>query len=176
MYMLLQWKRKHHLLGIVILMQNLLWTVCWVHKVCEFWHHILQFASCFLPEVNIETLVTDQMSEFIKSLLYCVLSVYMWGKDASEADNLDKWDLILDFPSYLHFIFLFPFFFFFQNLYGMQHLSTRSPPTSTSPPYRQSSPLISPSTSRLALLQECFWRTWASRTSSEWSSAVSQQE
>lgn len=114
MYMLLQWKRKHHLLGIVILMQNLLWTVCWVHKVCEFWHHILQFASCFLPEVNIETLVTDQMSEFIKSLLYCVLSVYMWGKDASEADNLDKWDLILDFPSYLHLFSSFLSFFSFR--------------------------------------------------------------
>lgn len=64
---------------------------------------------------------------------------------------------------------------FFQSLYGMQHLSTRSLPTSTSPPYRLSSPLTSPSTSRLALLQECFWRTWASRTSSEWSSAVSQR-
>lgn len=83
-------------------------------------------------------------------------------------------------PLYFHlsaFFFLLPSFllFVFQSLYGMQRLSTRSPPTSTSPPCRLSSPRISPSTSRPVLLLECFWRTWASRTSSEWSSAVSQR-
>lgn len=64
--------------------------------------------------------------------------------------------------------------FSFQSPFGTPPPSTRSRPTSTSPPCRQSSPLISPSTSRPALLPECFWRTWASKTSSEWSSAVSQ--
>lgn len=61
-----------------------------------------------------------------------------------------------------------------QSRYGTRPLSTRSPPTSTSQPCRLSWPLTSPSTSRAALLLACSWRTWASRTSSGWSSPVSQ--
>lgn len=60
-----------------------------------------------------------------------------------------------------------------QSPSGTRRLSTRSRPISTSPRCRLSSPPISPSTSRPALLRECSWRTWASRTSYGWSSAVS---
>lgn len=60
-----------------------------------------------------------------------------------------------------------------QSPYGTRRPSTRSPPTSTSRPCRPSWPLTSPSTSRAALLQGSSWRTWASRTSSGWSSPVS---
>lgn len=71
-------------------------------------------------------------------------------------------------------LWLLLIFLCLQSRYGTRRLSTRSPPTSTSRPCRLSWPLTSPSTSRAALLQECFWKTWASRTSSGWSSPVSQ--
>lgn len=71
-------------------------------------------------------------------------------------------------------LWLLLIFLCLQSRYGTRRLSTRSPPTSTSQPCRLSWPLTSPSTSRAALLQECFWKTWASRTSSGWSSPVSQ--
>lgn len=60
-----------------------------------------------------------------------------------------------------------------QGPCGTRHRSTRSPPTSTSPPCRPSWPPTSPSTSRAALLRGSSWKTWASRTSSGWSSPVS---
>lgn len=60
-----------------------------------------------------------------------------------------------------------------QGPCGTRHRSTRRPPTSTSPPCRPSWPLTSPSTSRAALIRGSSWKTWASRTSSDWSSPVS---
>lgn len=118
------------------------------------YHSLLPVSS---KKSTLEALVADHMSCFIEFLQFHCFVFFLLIKCKQGTANKDA------------------SVFSFQSLYGMQRLSTRSRPTSTSPRCRQSSPLTSPSTSRLVLLQECSWRTWASRTSSERSSAVSKR-
>lgn len=140
------------------------------YKVCEFWHHTPQLASRFLAEVHTGNI--DDGSDVMFHYFSCLVFHGCKSRTRRQRERKKTRGARLDWlwiVHHLHFLFIFTCLLCFQSPFGTRRLSTRSRPTSTSPPCKPNSPPISPSISRPARLQECFWRTWASRTSLEWS-------